>query len=405
MVLSLVYSDFRRRNGAFVDWIEQALEKQERDGLLRGTTAWPATGGKIPLDEGRTLLNFSSNDYLDLANDARVKSASSEAALRLGCGATGSRLMSGTIALHESLEAALARLCGTEAALLFGGGFPMNVGILAALAGRDDVIFSDRLNHASLVDGARLSGATVKRFPHNDVSSLARMLSDTKVRGRRFVVSESVFSMDGDIAPLAGIGAAARACGAMWLVDEAHAIGVFGGGGGCCRDLDASAPRPDIILGTLGKALGSFGGFAACSGTVRRFLLNRARSFIYATALPPAVAAAALAAVGIVSEEPEMGQGLLARSREFHARLSAAGLSLPPFSSHILPVHVGDNKAALEFAKRLRARGLLAVAVRPPTVPAGTARLRLSVTRAHSPTDLALAAGEIAGVARELALS
>ncbi|HEY3489271.1 MAG TPA: 8-amino-7-oxononanoate synthase [Candidatus Deferrimicrobiaceae bacterium] len=388
-----------------MDWIEQALEKQERDGLLRGTTAWPATGGRLALGAGRTLLNFSSNDYLDLANDARVKSAASEATLRSGCGATGSRLMSGTLPVHEALEAALARLCGTESALVFGGGFPMNVGILSALAGRDDVIFADRLNHASLVDGARLSGATVKRFPHSDAAALRRMLAKTPVRGRRFVVCESVFSMDGDLAPLAAIGAAAREHGAMWLVDEAHAIGVFGGGGGCCLALDALAPRPDLALGTLGKSLGSFGGFAACSATVRRFLVNRARSFIYATALPPGVAAAALAAVGIVLAEPALGAGLLDRARAFHVLLSDAGLRLPPFSSQILPVHVGDNRRALEFAKRLRDKDLLAVAIRPPTVPAGTARLRLSVTRAHSEEDLAHAAAAIADVARALEIA
>jgi 8-amino-7-oxononanoate synthase len=386
-------------------WIERALEKQEREGLLRGMTAWPATGGKFAVDAGRTLLNFSSNDYLDLANDARVKAASSEASLRLGCGATGSRLMSGTLELHERLEAALARLCGFDAALLFGGGFPMNVGVLAALAGRDDVIFSDRLNHASLVDGARLSGATVKRFAHNDAAALSRMLGATPVRGRRFVVCESVFSMDGDVAPLAAIGAAARAHDAMWLVDEAHAVGVFGGGGGCCRSLDAGAPRPDIVLGTLGKALGGFGGFAACGTTVRRFLVNRARSFVYSTAFPPAVAAAALAAVTIVSDEPSLGAGLLANARDFHGMLTGAGLGLPAFSSHILPVRIGDNRVALDLARRLRERDILAVAIRPPTVPAGSARLRLSVTLAHSPADLSRAAATIAEIAREAGIA
>ncbi len=388
-----------------MDWIEQTLEKRERDGLLRETTAWQATGGKIALGGGRTLLNFSSNDYLDLANDPRLKAASSDAALRLGCGATASRLMSGTLGLHEALEAALARLCGQESALLFGGGFPMNVGVIAALAGRDDVIFADRLNHASLVDGARLSGAAVKRFAHNDAAALARMLARTPVRGHRFVVCESVYSMDGDLAPLVAVGAAARAYGAMWVVDEAHAIGVFGGGGGCNLAGGAPFPKPDIVLGTLGKALGGFGGFAACGETVRRFLVTRARSFIYATALPPAVAAAALAAVEIVTANPGMGRELLERARAFHGSLSDAGLRLPVFSSHILPVHVGENRVAMELARRLRERDILAVAVRPPTVPAGTARLRLSVTRAHAPADLSHAARVIADAAREAGLT
>jgi glycine C-acetyltransferase/8-amino-7-oxononanoate synthase len=385
-----------------MDWIERALEKQERDGLARGTTAWPATGGRIPLDGGRTLLNFSSNDYLDLANDPRVKAAAAEAALRLGCGATGSRLMSGTLALHEELEAALADLCGHESALLFGGGFPMNVGVLAALCGRDDVVFADRLVHASLVDGARLSGAALRRFPHNDAAALSRLMEKTPVRGRRFVACESVYSMDGDAAPLAAIGEAARSHGATWLVDEAHAIGVFGRGGGRCREEGYAGPRPDVVLGTLGKSLGTFGGFAACGATVRRFLVNRARSFVYSTALPPPVAAAALAAVAIVREEPALGPGLLEAARAFHSALSGEGIPLPPFASQILPVPVGGNLASLALARRLRERDLLAVAVRPPTVPAGTARLRLSVTRAHRAEDLARAASEIGRAVREL---
>src|SRR6266545_1324669 len=209
-------------------------------------------------------------DYLNLAQDPHVKGRAIEAIERWGCGATASRLMCGTLALHEELEAALARLLGGEAALVFSSGFGMNVGLLFALAAREDVIFADRLNHASLVDGARLSQATVKRFAHNDVQALERMLQQaTDGRGHRFIVCESVFSMDGDLAPLAAFRDLAQRYHAALLVDEAHAIGVFGCGGGVCRELGAT---PELTIGTLGKALGSLGGFVVCSAEAREYL-------------------------------------------------------------------------------------------------------------------------------------
>jgi len=387
-----------------MDYLKQELAELEREGLRRHTVAWPAAGGKIRLDDGRTLLNFSSNDYLNLAQDPHVKGRAIKAIERWGCGATASRLMCGTLTLHEELEAALARLLGGAAALVFSSGFGMNVGILFALAGRDDVIFADRLNHASLVDGARLSGATVKRFAHNDVDALQRMLQATNGRGRRFIVCESVFSMDGDLAPVAAFRDLAERHHAALLVDEAHAIGVFGCGGGLCHQLGEQA-TPELTIGTLGKALGSLGGFVVCSAEVREYLINRARSFIYSTALPPPCVAAALGAVERLQQDPAMGQRLLNLARRFHELLRAEGLRLPEFCSQILPVHVGENRPAVELATRLRERGLLVTAVRPPTVPRGTARLRLSVTLAHSPDDLAGAAAEIGGVARQMGLA
>jgi glycine C-acetyltransferase/8-amino-7-oxononanoate synthase len=311
--------------------------------------------------------------------------------------------MSGALAVHDALEQALARLVGREAALLFGSGFAMSVGVMAALAGRDDAIFADRLVHASLVDGARLSGAAVKRFPHNDAGALERLLRETAVRGRRLVVCESVYSMDGDQAPLEALGATSRAHGALFVVDEAHALGVFGEGGGLCRALAAQV-APDLVLGTLGKALGSFGGFAAGRADLRELLVNRARSFIFSTALPPSSAAAALAAIEIVEREPELGPTLLARARTLQGLLRAEGVCVPEATSQIIPLPVGDNRRALELAHRLEERDLLAVAIRPPTVPPGTARLRLSVTLAHGPDELAQAARAIALVARELSL-
>jgi 8-amino-7-oxononanoate synthase len=377
--------------------VARELARLDREALRRRTTAWPAAGGAVPLPDGRTLLNLSSNDYLALARDPAVVARAGAALARFGAGACASRLMSGTLELHEELEAALARLCGTEAALVFASGFGMNAGLLPALAGRDDVLFLDRLVHASLLDGARLSGATIVRFPHGDVDALEALVRRTPCRGRRVVVCESVYSMDGDVAPLADLAALAARVDAALVVDEAHAIGVFGEGGGLCRALGV---RPDVVLGTLGKALGSVGGFAACDAACRDYLLNRVRSFVFATALPPPSAGAALGAVERVRAEPGLGDALLGRARAFHGMLAAGGLRLPPPASQILPVHVGGNAEALALAARLREEGLLVTAVRPPTVPAGTARLRLSVTLAHDLAALEDAARRISRAAR-----
>ena len=410
---------------SFADLLRSRMEQLERDGLLRRTTVSAGVGGKLRFhptsanggqmwgpEDGRTLLNFSSNDYLNLSQDSRVKRRAQEAIDRWGCGATASRLMCGTLPPHEELESALARLTGHETALVFSSGFGMNVGVLAALAGRDDVIFADRLSHASLIDGARLSGATLKRYDHNDVASLEHWLRATRCRGHRLIVCESVYSMDGDVAPLHELRRLATQYEALLLVDEAHAIGVWGKGGGLgmeCRKVRLGPPRdsPDcdsanaeLTLGTLGKALGSLGGFVACSRQMREYLVNCARSFIYATALPPASAAAALGAIEAIERDPGMGARLLEQARAFHRALRAEGLEMPEFGSQILPVLVGENRRALELASTLRERGLLVTAVRPPTVSEGTARLRLSVTLAHTAEDLSAAAAEIGSMAR-----
>jgi 8-amino-7-oxononanoate synthase len=387
-----------------MEWMRHELDDIEGHGLLRKMRSWPRAGGKIPLPDGRWMLNFSSNDYLALAGDPWVKQRAAQAVERWGCGAAASRLMSGTLDLHVELEAALSRLTASESALVFSSGFGMNVGVVAALAGRDDVLFADRLNHASLVDGARLSGAEVKRFAHNDVADLRRLLDATPCRRRRLIVCESVYSMDGDLAPLEEIRALANGYKALMVTDEAHAIGVFGEGGGLAIERGTAA-RPDILLGTLGKALGSAGGFVACGSVCRDYLVNRARSFMYATALPPPSAAAALAAVERIGQDPAMGSRLLERSRSFHALLREQGLPVAAWRSQIVPVLVGDNDKAVELARRLLEQGLLVTAVRPPTVPVGTARLRLSVSLAHESADLERAAALIGETARGMGVA
>lgn len=383
---------------------EQELAELERNGLARSLRELSQAGGRVRQGD-RLLLNFSSNDYLNLAGDVRVRRAAIEAVEHYGCGATASRLMSGHLELHAELEAALAELTGRPAALVFGSGFLTNVGVLTTLADRGDVIIADRLIHASLVDGARLSGAKLHRYRHGDTEHLDTLLAGASSARRRIVVTDSIFSMDGDAAPLEAVATVARRHGALLVVDEAHAIGVNGpGGGGLCRPLEGEL-APDLVIGTLSKSLGSYGGFVACSQTMRRLLINRARSFIYSTGLPPAAVAAGLAAVRILREEPNLGAQLLERTRLLADLLRERGLEMPKVESPILPILIGDNHRALAAMQWLLARDLLAVAVRPPTVPQGTSRLRLSVTLAHEPDDLHHAADLIALAVREAAPS
>jgi len=375
----------------------EQLRRLAQRGLLRSLTPRPGTGGKFPRD-GRTVLNFSSNDYLDLARDQRVKAGAVEAVEQFGCGAGASRLMSGHLALHERLERRLANWLDREAVLVFGSGFLTNLGVLGALARRGDAIFADRLNHASLLDGARLSGAKLVRYAHGDAGDLARRLASVG-GGRRIVVTDSVFSMDGDVAPLRKVAELARRHDALLVVDEAHALGVLGPSGrGCCAELPGV--EPDVLVGTLSKALGSYGGFVACSAPTRELLVNRARSFIYSTALPPACLGGAMAALDVVEASPDLGPTLQQRAAMLRGLLADGGLNAAPSCCHIVPVPVGDNDKAIALSQRLEDEDILAVAVRPPTVPAGTARLRLSVTLAHEPGDLRHAAERIVDRAR-----
>jgi 8-amino-7-oxononanoate synthase len=363
------------------------------EGLLRSLTPRTGVGGKLEGD----VLNFSSNDYLDLANDARVKQAACDAIVQWGTGSGASRLMTGHLELHEQLELRLAEWLGRESALVFGSGFLTNMGVVTGLVGRGDAIFTDRLNHASLVDAARLSGATVHRYHHGDAYHLATLLSKHAGAPNRLIVTDSVFSMDGDIAPLAAIGALAREHECTWMVDEAHAVGVFGPVGAGASSLLPANERPDVIVGTMSKAMGGYGGFVGCSASCREVLVNRARSFIYSTGLPPACLGAGLGALEVIAADGgAMGAELLTRAERLRELLATKGLATEPSASQIVPVMVGDNDRAVALSQELAEQGILAVAVRPPTVPVGTARLRLSVTLAHTAEDITRVADAIA---------
>nr|WP_242594235.1 8-amino-7-oxononanoate synthase [Corallococcus exiguus] len=356
-------------------------------------------GAEVRLGDAR-LVNFSSNDYLGLAASPAVRAAAASALERYGVGTGASRLVVGDMVPHQRLEARLARFERAEAVRLFNSGYAANTGILPALVGPGDAVFSDALNHASLVDGCRLSRARVVVYPHSDVAALTRALAETPAR-RKLVVTDSVFSMDGDVAPLRELVAACEAHGAALMVDEAHATGVLGArGAGLCEALGVEA-RVDLRMGTLSKALGGLGAYVATSRAVADLLVSRARPFVYSTALPAALCAAAECAVDLVEHDPAPRERLWGHIHRFTEGLRALGLPAEPRSA-IFPVILGEPTRALDAAKRLREEGLLVKAIRPPTVPEGTSRLRFCLSAAHTTghIDLALESLRRMGVSR-----
>jgi 8-amino-7-oxononanoate synthase len=347
---------------------------------------------------GAGLLSFASNDYLGLAAHPALAAAAAEAAARDGFGASASRLVTGDLPAHRALEAGLAAFVRRPAALLFPSGYQTNLGVLGALAGPDDLIVSDELNHASIIDGCRLARARVAVYSHRDAAAAQRHLAEGSGARRRLLVTESLFSMDGDVAPLAELAQAAVEADAILVVDEAHALGVLGPGG---RGLAAAAGVvPDVLVGTLGKAFGASGGFAAGIAPLRELLVNRARTFIFTTALPPPVAAAAAAALAIIeSPEGDRRRAVLDEHRRaLGAALVARDLRTEVAPGPIAAVVLGTEARALAAAATLRARGLWVPAIRPPTVPPGTARLRITLSSDHRAEEIVALADALAEV-------
>jgi 8-amino-7-oxononanoate synthase len=339
-----------------------------------------AQGPRVRLG-GREVLLLCSNDYLGLAGDVRLRDAAAEAAERWGAGAGASRLISGNMAPHAELERRLAELKGTEACVLFGSGYLANTGVIAALAGAGEIVVSDALNHASIVDGCRLARAQTKVYAHNDLDALAHALDDPRPAT---IVTDAVFSMDGDVAPLEGIVELARRHGARVVIDEAHATGVIGPEGrGLAHELGVEV---DVVIGTLGKALGSYGAFACCSAEMADFLVNRARTLIYSTALPPPSVGAALAALELMDRE--LVARLHANARTLRAALGVEAADMP-----IVPLLAGGPEAAMARCAAALEQGVFVQAIRPPTVPPGTSRLRAVATAAHTESELREAAG------------
>ncbi len=387
--------------------IREELDGLRQQGLYRRLRMIEGEQGPRIMLQGQELLLLCSNNYLGLANHPALREAAVKAIELYGTGSGASRLVSGTMELHEALERRIASFKGTEASLLFNSGYAANTGIIAALVGRGDYIFSDRLNHASIIDGALLSRARLIRYPHNDMSALRRLLDNTDTKGRRLIVTDGVFSMDGDMAPLFELVSLKKEFGAVLMVDDAHATGVLGPNGRGSAELFGVADSIDIHMGTLGKALGSFGAYVAASRDLVAYLVNRARSFIFSTSLPPAVLAASLAAIDLV-DSPE-GAGLRNKLQKnassFRKALQASGFDTMGSTSQILPILTRDAKLTMEFTCQLLNEGLFVQGIRPPTVPTGTSRLRCTVMATHTDEEIAAAAEAIERVGVRLGIT
>ena len=383
------------------DQLSGELDQTRAEGLYRALrTVASAQGARIEID-GREFLNFSSNDYLGLANDPLLKRAASDAIEKYGVGAGASRLVCGNLEPYEALERKLAAFKAKEAAIVFGSGYAANVGAITALVGEGDTVILDKLDHASIIDGARQSGATIRVYPHQNLKKLDAILRQCDSSRRTLIITETVFSMDGDLAPLAEIVALKEKHGAWLMIDEAHATGLYAKNRRGLAEAAGVEDKIDITLGTLSKALGCAGGFVVGSQTLIDFLRNRARSLIYSTALPPAVCAAAAAAVDFVmSAEGHQRRDQLWRNvSELKSGLSALGIQNES-RSPIIPIIIGDEAAAVETSRRLYERGIFVPAIRFPTVPKGKARLRVTVTALHESRDIARFLQEFSGLAR-----
>jgi 8-amino-7-oxononanoate synthase len=377
-------------------------ELRER-GLYRRLRLIEGPQGPRVLLGGREVLLLCSNDYLGLAADDRVREAAAEAALRWGAGAGASRLISGNMQPHRELETRLAAFKGYERALLFGSGYLANMGTIAALAGPGEVIFSDQLNHASIIDGCRLARAETVVYRHSDTEHLESLLRES-AGTPALIVTDGVFSMDGDVAPLAELLELAHRYGARLMVDEAHATGAIGPGGRGAVAAAGLSGEVDVVVGTLGKALGSYGAYVCASAETVDYLINRARPFIFSTAPPPPAVGAARAALGVLEAEPERVERLAANARTLREALGAEGLIAGASTTQIVPVMVGEAEPTMDLCERALERGVFAQGIRPPTVPEGSSRLRFTVMATHEPEELRQAAHQVGEAAREIGL-
>jgi 8-amino-7-oxononanoate synthase len=365
-------------------WIDRELAEIEKKGLRRRRTTRTGRQSSCIVIDGREAVNFGSNDYLGLAADPRLAAAVAEAAQQEGWGSGASPLVTGYTETHRRLEQRLAEFEGTEAALVFPSGFAANSGCIAAVVGPGDAVFTDRKNHASLLDGCRLSRADIRVWPHADWRQLDQLLGKATGYRRRLIVTDSLFSMDGDLAPLEELADVAERHRAILMVDEAHATGVFGLLGRGVAEHIGVEDRVHIRVGTLSKALGSIGGFVAGSRQLIAWLVNRARPYVFSTAGPPAAAAAALAALDVVRDEPHRRKRLLDQAARLRVRLAGQGWDLGRSAGQIIPIRLGRSDRAVRLAGRLREQGLFVPAIRPPTVPDGEACLRISLTSEHT---------------------
>ena len=364
------------------------LKQIESDGLLRRMRTLESPQDRIVRIDGREYISFCSNNYLGLCNHPVVKRAAIAAIEKYGVGAGASRLISGNFSLHDELEQRIARFKGTESALVFATGYMANVGTISALAGSGDAIICDRLNHASIIDGARLSRAKLLVYRHADCDSLEEVLKQAAKYRNRLIVTDSVFSMDGDVAPLDRIVDLAEEYDATLMIDEAHAVGFLGDGGRGAVDHFGLIGKVPVVMGTLSKAIGSIGGYIAGNADLIEYLRNKSRSFIYTTALPPSACAAAIAAIDIIETNPDLVDRLRENSRYLRDSLAENNIDILNSTTQIVPIITGDPESALDLSRKLYENGLLAPAIRPPTVPKGTSRIRISIMAQHTKEDI-----------------
>lgn len=371
-----------------MEFVDQELAKLEKDGLYRRLRMITSSQEATVEIAGKKYLSFCSNNYLGLATHARLIDAAVAATQKYGCSAGASRLISGTMRLHNDLEDKIAQFEEKPAAVLFTTGYCANVGAITSLVSEGDAVILDRLNHASIVDAARLSRAKLYVYPHNDLDKLEGVLKRGKHHRRRLIVTDGVFSMDGDLAPLPQIVELARKYEAYTMVDEAHGTGVIGPKGRGVSEHFNVEDKIDIIMGTLSKAVGSLGGFVVGDSALIEFLKNKARSFIYTTALPPAVCAASLTGLDIIQNEPEIRKHYWESVEWLKRELRQMGFDLMNTQSHIIPVLIKDPVKTMEISKHLYQNGILIPAIRIPTVPKNTNRLRITIMATHSREDL-----------------
>ncbi len=384
--------------------VAERLEELRDSGLHRRLRLVSGPQGPRVTLDGLPVMLLCSNNYLGLADHPRVRSAAAEAAMRWGAGAGASRLISGNMEPHRRLEERLAEFKGYEAALLFGSGYLANTGTIAALAGRGEAIFSDELNHASIIDGCRLSRAETFVYRHGDVEHLAWGLREAGGRAS-LIVTDGVFSMDGDIAPLEDLARLARRHKCRLMVDEAHATGALGPGGRGSVAAAGLSGEVDVVMGTLGKALGSYGAYVCTSRELTEYLVNTARPFVFSTAPPPTVVAASLAALELLEAHPDRVERLGANATALRTALAAEGLSVGDSATQIVPVAVGDAGTTMELCERVLGRGVFAQGIRPPTVPEGSSRLRFTVMATHRAGELKQAAKLVGAAAREIGVA
>ena len=381
------------------DPFEEEIRVLKEKNLFRELKLLEGEQGSRIVINGREVVNLSSNDYLGLASHKKLKEAAREAVEKYGSSASSSRLIAGNMELHRKLEERIAAFKGTESSLLFSTGYMANLGTLSAVVGKGDIVFSDRLNHASIIDGILLSQARLKRYPHRDVKVLRELLEKHKDYRKRLIVTDSVFSMDGDIAPLPELVDLAKGYNCLLMVDEAHATGVLGEKGRGAIEYFHLEGKVDIQMGTLSKALGGFGAFIAGSRTMINYLINKARSFIYTTAPPPSVLATGLTALELVDKESWRRKDLWENVHFFKEGLEHLGFNTLDSQTQIIPILIGNNQLTMTFSQSLFEEGVYIQGIRPPSVPSGEARLRATVMATHTRSDLegALRALEMVG--------